>query len=97
MAEAAGHKFGQFIGEYCEKGFGKFQVGNRLPTSTVCISIGREADRRGRERNSTWIDSYGFGHDLDYVFERGGGPDKIGTPVAFIGKCVAAIHETFQE
>ncbi|MGL4422305.1 MAG: DNA methylase, partial [Gemmataceae bacterium] len=31
-----------------------------------------------------WVDSYGNEHDLDYVLERGGTEDKIGTPVAFI-------------
>jgi hypothetical protein len=43
---------------------------------------GERPARRGKKL--TWIDSYGFGHDLDYVLERGGKPDKIGTPVAFI-------------
>jgi len=31
-----------------------------------------------------WFDSNGNSHDLDYVLERGGSPNEIGTPVAFI-------------
>ncbi len=30
------------------------------------------------------MDSFGNGHELDYVLERGGTPEKVGTPVAFI-------------
>lgn len=32
----------------------------------------------------TWKDQYGNSHDLDFVIEAGGTPEKIGTPVAFI-------------
>jgi hypothetical protein len=82
MAEAAGHKFGQFIGEYCE--------------AAVEPLLKQFADRHGLfldkaglrpARSGTrvkWIDSYGNSHNLDYVLERGGTPAKIGTPVAFI-------------
>lgn len=32
----------------------------------------------------TWEDKFGNGHDLDYVLEKGGSENSIGTPVAFI-------------
>jgi hypothetical protein len=32
----------------------------------------------------TWSDRLGNQHDLDFVLERGGTPNKIGIPVAFI-------------
>lgn len=32
----------------------------------------------------TWKDSHGNTHDLDYVLEQNGTPDRVGTPVAFI-------------
>lgn len=46
-------------------------------------------DRKGlrpcrRGKKCTWIDANGNAHDLDFVLERGGTADKIGTPAAFI-------------
>jgi hypothetical protein len=32
----------------------------------------------------TWVDLNGNAHDLDFVLERGGSPDKQGAPVAFV-------------
>ncbi len=82
MAEAAGHKWGQFIGEYCESAI--------EPLLQVFADIhGLYLDKKGQRPARTgkklrWVDSFGNGHDLDYVLERGGTPTKIGTPVAFI-------------
>lgn len=83
MAEAAGHKWGQIIGEFCESaiepllqdfankhGLYLDKKGSRLPA------------RKGVKVR--WVDSYGNGHDLDYVLERGGTAEKIGAPMAFI-------------
>ena len=82
MAEAAGHKFGQFIGQYCEAAI--------EPLLKECADRhGLFLDKKGPRPARTgsklrWVDSFGNGHDLDYVLERGGTPKKIGTPVAFI-------------
>ncbi len=43
---------------------------------------GERACRKGVK--CTWTDSSGNAHDLDFVVERGGTRDRIGTPVAFI-------------
>ncbi len=38
--------------------------------------------RRGKK--VTWVDDRGNSHDLDFVLERGGTDEKLGTPAAFI-------------
>jgi hypothetical protein len=82
MAAAAGHQFGQFIGEYCETALEPLLQEFADKHGLYLDKEGSRPVRKGKKL--TWIDSHGFGHDLDYVFERGGTPDKIGTPVAFI-------------
>jgi hypothetical protein len=82
MAEAAGHKWGQFVGEYCESAIEPLlqQFAN-----THGLYLDKKGPRPARSgMKLRWVDSYGNGHDLDYVLERGGTADKIGTPVAFI-------------
>jgi hypothetical protein len=82
MAEAAGHKWGQFIGEYCETQieliFKKIARDNNL----YLDKKGPRSARSGKK--VTWQDAYGNSHDLDFVMERNGADDKIGSPVAFI-------------
>lgn len=82
MAEASGHKFGQFIGEYCEAAIEPLlrEFANRH--GLFLDKIGPRPARSGKKVK--WIDSYGNSHNLDYVLERGGSPQKIGTPVAFV-------------
>ncbi len=82
MAEAAGHKFGQFIGEYCEKAMEPLLQKFADDHGLYLDKKGKRAARKGVKLS--WIDENEFGHDLDYVLERGGTPSKIGTPVAFI-------------
>ena len=82
MAEAAGHKWGQFIGEYCESAIEPLLQEFANKHGLYLDKKGLRPARTGKKLR--WVDSYGNGHDLDYVLERGGTPDKIGTPVAFI-------------
>lgn len=82
MAEAAGHKFGQFIGEYCEKAMEPLLQRFADEHGLYLDKKGKRAARKGVKLS--WIDEHGFGHDLDYVLERGGTEKTIGTPVAFI-------------
>lgn len=82
MAEAAGHKFGQFVGEYCEAAIAPLLQEFADKHGLFLDKKGPRPARKGKKL--TWIDNYGNGHDLDYVLERGGTPDKVGTPVAFI-------------
>lgn len=82
MAEAAGHKFGQFIGQYCEAAVEPLLKECAEKHGLFLDKKGPRPARTGKKLR--WVDSFGNGHDLDYVLERGGTPEKIGTPVAFI-------------
>ncbi|HEV3436749.1 MAG TPA: hypothetical protein VG122_05280 [Gemmata sp.] len=82
MAEAAGHKWGQFIGEYCELALEPLLKEFADKHGLFLDKEGLRPARSGKKLK--WIDSYGNGHDLDYVLERGGTSEKIGTPIAFI-------------
>lgn len=82
MAKAPGHKFGQVIGNLLEEASGiilqRFAQRHRLYLDT-------KGDRPARKgKKVVWTDMYGNEHDLDYVLECGGTPEKIGTPLAFI-------------
>lgn len=82
MAKAPGHKFGQVIGNLLEEASGiilqRFAQRHRL----YLDSKGDRPARKGKK--VVWTDMYGNEHDLDYVLERDGTPEKIGTPLAFI-------------
>src|SRR5436190_1969157 len=82
MAEAAGHKFGQFVGEYCEAALEPLLQDFADKHGLFLDKKGPRPARTGKRLR--WVDSFGNGHDLDYVLERGGSPEKVGTPVAFI-------------
>jgi hypothetical protein len=82
MAEAAGHKWGQFVGEYCESAMEPLLQAFAKKHGLFLDKKGPRPARSGKKLR--WVDSYGNGHDLDYVLERGGTPDEVGTPVAFI-------------
>ncbi len=82
MAEAAGHKFGQFIGEYCEAAIEPLLQEFARRHGLYLDKAGPRPARSGKRVN--WLDSYGNSHNLDYVLERGGTPEKVGTPIAFL-------------
>jgi hypothetical protein len=82
MAEAAGHKFGQFIGEYCEAAIEPLLQEFADRHGLFLDKVGPRPARSGKKVK--WIDSYGNSHNLDYVLERGGSPEEVGTPVAFV-------------
>lgn len=82
MAESLSHKFGQIIGDLLELAIfphlEKFAKKNRL-------FLDRKGERKIRKgKKVTWLDINGNKHDLDFVLERGGSEEVIGTPVAFI-------------
>ena len=83
MAESPAHKFGQLIGnlleELIEPLLAKFASQNGL---YLDYQNKPRAARKGKK--VTWKDPYGNSHDLDYVLERGGTANVIGTPVAFV-------------
>lgn len=82
MAQSPAHKFGQVIGDVLEAAI--------VPLlAAFARTYGLYLDRKGprpcrRGRKCTWVDLNGNAHDLDFVLERGGTPQALGTPVAFI-------------
>ncbi|HUE15724.1 MAG TPA: hypothetical protein VMR25_16265 [Planctomycetaceae bacterium] len=62
MAEAAGHKFGQFIGEYCELAIEPLlqEFADRHG-----LYLDRKGLRKARKgKKVKWLDKYGNTHDL---------------------------------
>ena len=82
MAESLAHTFGQIVGNVLETavepGLRKFAADRGL----YLDKKGPRAARTGKK--VTWTDLYGNTHDLDFVLERGGTDQTIGTPVGFI-------------
>jgi len=83
MAESPAHRFGQIIGELLESVV--------LPQlAAFCQKQGLYLDHQKRVRpvrsgkKVSWTDLYGNIHDLDFVIERDGTDEKVGTPLAFI-------------
>ena len=82
MAESPAHKFGQIIGDLLELALEphlqKFARKHKL-------YLDKKGERNARSgKKVSWTDANGNKHDLDFVLERGGTENKIGTPVAFI-------------
>lgn len=83
MAESPSHKWGQIIGQEF------LEVAMDPHLRTTATKHGLFLDLKGTRpartgKKISWADLYGNTHDLDFVFERGGSPNKIGDPVAFI-------------
>jgi len=82
MAVSPAHRWGQIIGEVLE--------GAVVPVlRNFARKHGLFLDQRGERpcragRKCVWTDLNGNAHDLDFVLERGGTPNRVGTPVAFI-------------
>lgn len=83
MASSPSHRFGQIIGEILEEIMApQFQ--------DFCDKRGLYLDKKGTRgkvrdgKKVSWLDKYGNSHDLDFVIEKGGGPNVRGRPLAFI-------------
>ncbi|MFA7236839.1 MAG: hypothetical protein WC058_08245 [Phycisphaeraceae bacterium] len=82
MAVSPAHRWGQIIGEVMESAV--------VPlleqfAGTHHLYLDKQGNRPCRTgQKCTWVDAYGNAHDLDFVLERNGTPEKIGSPVAFI-------------
>ena len=82
MAESLAHGWGQKIGEVLESA-----VISLLEDFATAhnLYLDRHGERPARSgKKAKWKDVNGNEHDLDYVLERGGNLNNIGTPVAFI-------------
>jgi len=82
MAEAPGHRLGQIIGETLEASIEPVLKGLAKEHGLYLDSAGHRPARQGKK--VTWVDDRGNRHDLDFVLERGGTDEKLGTPAAFI-------------
>lgn len=83
MAESPTHKWGQIIGqEFLEVAMDPLLRETATRHGLFMDMKGARPARTGKK--ITWEDLYGNTHDLDFVFERGGSPDQVGDPVAFI-------------
>ena len=83
MAESPAHRFGQVIGELLESVV--------LPQLELfCGKQSLYLDHQKKDRPAragkkvAWKDQFGNTHDLDFVIERDGTDQKIGSPLAFI-------------
>lgn len=83
MAESPAHRFGQLIGNLLEELVESFllEFANR---NRLYLDYQKRLRTARKGKKVTWEDSYGNVHDLDFVLERGGNDDVLGTPVAFI-------------
>lgn len=83
MAQSPSHKWGQIIGqEVLEVAMEPLlrKVARKHQLYLDCK--GPRPARKGKK--ISWVDLYGNTHDLDFVLERAGTANQIGTPVAFI-------------
>lgn len=83
MAESPAHKFGQLIGNLLEELIEPF-LADFASRNGLYLDYQQKSRSARKGKKVTWEDPYGNVHDLDYVLERDGTEDRIGTPVAFI-------------
>lgn len=87
MADAAGHKFGQDLGNFLEEVVLKDILRPKLVefTQELGYYLDYQKERPARSgRKVIWADKYGNVHSLDFVIEAGGTDELIGRPIAFI-------------
>lgn len=82
MAVSNSHKLGQIIGDILELALGPHLA---VFAKKHHLYLDRKGPRPCRPNAKvSWSDINGSTHDLDFVLERGGTPDRRGVPVAFI-------------
>lgn len=82
MAESPAHRFGQIIGEVLEAAVVPLLTAFAEKHGLYLDKQGERVCRPGKR--CTWLDLNKNKHDLDFVLERGGTPQKLGIPAAFI-------------
>ncbi len=83
MAASPAHKFGQLIGNLLEELIEPF-LATFAGRSGLYLDYQKNSRAARKGKKVTWEDPYGNVHDLDYVLERDGASNAMGTPVAFI-------------
>lgn len=83
MARSPSHALGQIIGYAIELAF--FEMLQPV-AEDFSLYLDRQGERPARERRKkvTWTDDRKNKHDLDFVLERYGSAEVIGSPAAFI-------------
>jgi len=82
VAESPAHRFGQIIGEVLEAAVLALLASFAQKHGLYLDKHGERPCRPGKR--CTWLDLNKNEHDLDFVLERGGTPQKLGMPAAFI-------------
>lgn len=82
MANSPAHKLGQIIGDVLEEAIAPFLRKFAEDNGLYLDSKGKRLARPGIR--VAWKDINGNNHDLDFVMERGGSEEQLGSPVAFI-------------
>ena len=82
MARSPAHKFGQSIGLFVENAIERTLEDFSGQHGLYFDKQGNRSARSGRK--VSWRDKFGNKHDLDFVLERGGSDEEIGSPAIFI-------------
>jgi len=82
VAQSPAHRFGQIIGGVVEAAVAPVLAAFAEKHGLYLDKQGERPCRPGKR--CTWLDLKKNKHDLDFVLERGGSPDKLGIPAAFI-------------
>jgi hypothetical protein len=80
---SAGHKLGQFIGDWFE-GYFVLPLMNEVAKKLSLFADNRFVARTARGEKILWKDDNGNSVDYDFVLELEGSESKLGIPVAFI-------------
>lgn len=83
LAKSPTHRFGQIIGDLLEAALEPSLAKFAKEHDLYLDKKGKRPCRKKRKKCS-WLDLNKNKHDLDFVLERGGTPDKQGMPAAFI-------------
>ncbi|MGQ0751719.1 MAG: hypothetical protein ACT4PS_14385 [Betaproteobacteria bacterium] len=82
MGISPSHRFGQIIGDVLEDATRPLLQEFADKHKLYLDQKGKRPCRKGVK--CSWVDLNRNSHDLDFVLERGGSPNKVGAPVAFI-------------
>jgi len=82
MAQSPAHRFGQIIGDVLEAAIQPLLEKFARDHDLYLDAGGPRPCRRGKK--CSWLDLNGNSHDLDFVLERGGTHETVGSPAAFI-------------
>ena len=83
MAKAAGHLWGQIIGNAFEEAV-KLRLAEFANNNGLYLDMKGQRAARGSLLKAAWTDAQGNLHDLDFVLEKDGSDAAVGRPVAFV-------------